>query len=138
MADFILTPERIEQTKALFEEALISTGVHMALLIDEAGNILVDTGDNKGLDTVSLAALAAANFGATCEIARMIGEEDFTLLFHKGKKESVHFSKIGPHLILVLIFGDDISLGVVRLKAAQVAQEIAKIFGSDGRGNGAN
>ncbi len=130
MADLVLSASVLEKTKNQIEEILISAGVHMVLLIDEAGNIVANCGKDQGrVDATSLAALAAANFGATSQIARLIGEDDFSLLFHKGKKDSIHFSRIGEHFILVTIFGDDVSLGLVRLRVAQLAKTIAETFG---------
>ncbi len=129
MADLVLNTEVLDRLKGLIDDHLISIGVHTVLLIDDAGNIIANCGSRSSqLDFTALAALAAANFGATSQIARLIGEEDFTLLFHKGKRDSIHFTKVGEHLILVTIFGDDISLGAVRLRIGRLAREIAQVF----------
>ncbi len=130
MADLVLTTSILEKTRIQIENALIKAGVNTVLLIDEAGNIVVACGHKiDNLDTTSLAALAAANFGATSQIAKLIGEDDFALLFHKGKKDSVHVARIGTDLILVTIFGDNVSLGLIRLRVAQLAKSIEKAFG---------
>lgn len=132
MADLVLTAPVLEEARIQIENALIKAGVHTVLLIDEAGNIVASCGkDTERLDTVSLAALAAANFGATSEIARLIGEDDFSLLFHKGKKDSIHFARVCRNLILITIFSDDVSLGLVRLRVAQLSETIKKVFGFD-------
>ncbi len=132
MADLVLSAPMLERTRAQIEETLISAGVHTVLLIDEAGNIVANCGKNYGtMDVMSLAALAAANFGATSQMAKLIGEDDFSLLFHKGKKDSIHFSRIGDQFILITIFGDDVSLGLVRLRVAQLSKTIAETFGLD-------
>ena len=80
------------------------------------------------IDMSSLSALTAANFGATAEIAKILGEEEFTLLFHKGKSENVYFSAIGDHVILVTLFDDKTSLGVIRLRINQIMEELARIL----------
>ncbi len=129
MPDIVLSTEILEQIRGLIDEQLISIGVHTVLLIDDAGNIIANCGTSESqFDYTALAALAAANFGATSQIAKLIGEEDFTLLFHKGKKDSIHFTRVGEHLILVTIFGENISLGAVRLRIGQLVTEIAKVF----------
>lgn len=99
----------------------------MALLIDEAGNILVSSGENADVDVTSLAALAAANFGATSQIARILGEDDFSILYHKSKKDNIHLSKINGDIILVTVFTDEVPLGLVRLKANQLAKQIQEL-----------
>ncbi|HFC97786.1 MAG TPA: roadblock/LC7 domain-containing protein [Thermosulfurimonas dismutans] len=127
MGVLVLTPEKVAQLEKLLQDYLISIGVSLALLIDEAGNILVSVGENQDVDVTSLAALAAANFGATNQIAKLLGEDDFSILYHKGKKDNIHLSKIRDELILVTVFRDDVPLGLVRLKVNQVAKEIQEI-----------
>ena len=127
MAALILTPEKVNHLEKLLNEYLISVGVNLALLIDEAGNILVSQGNNEKVDITALAALAAANFGATNQIARILGEEDFSILYHKGKRDNIHLSKIRDDLILVTVFTEEVPLGLVRLKVGQLAKELEKI-----------
>ncbi len=129
MSDIVVSAELLGKIRELIDDILISIGVHTVLLIDDAGNIITNCGTPQSqFDYTSLAALAAANFGATSQIAKLIGEEDFTLLFHKGRKDSIHFTRVGEHLILITIFGDNISLGVVRLRIGQLVEEILKAF----------
>ena len=132
MADIILTGPALEQARNQIDESLVQAGVHTVLLIDHAGNVVASCGRKKGgMDMTSLAALAAANFGATSQMAKLIGEDDFSLLFHKGKKDSIHFAKVGQEMILITIFGDEVSLGLVRLRVAELTSNIEKIFGLD-------
>ncbi|HET97094.1 MAG TPA: roadblock/LC7 domain-containing protein [Desulfurivibrio alkaliphilus] len=129
MRDFVLTAGILERTRLALESSLISAGVRTALLIDGAGNILSNCGqDSAEIDAISLAALAAANLGATSQIAKLIGEEDFSLLFHKGKTDNIHFSRIGDELILITIFREDVSLGLVRCRVNDISATILKIF----------
>lgn len=129
MADFILTVEAQKGATALIEDNLIKAGVSSVLLIDGAGNVLANCGDGKNdIDAISLAALAAASLGATSQIAKLIGEEDFSLLFHKGKSGNIHFGRIGADLVLVTIFTDDVSLGLVRCRVTELSQPILDIF----------
>lgn len=129
MQDFILTAEILEKTRNVINSSLIQAGVRTALLIDSAGNILSNCGqDSADIDAISLAALAAANLGATSQIAKLIGEDDFTLLFHKGKNGNIHFGRIGEELILITIFGEDVSLGLVRCRVTDITNTILQIF----------
>ncbi len=127
MGVLILTPEKVSKLEKLLQEYLLKIGVSLALLIDEAGNILVSSGENESVDVTSLAALAAANFGATNQIAKILGEEDFSILYHKGKKDNIHLSKINDDIILVTVFTDEVPLGLVRLKVTQLAKEIREL-----------
>jgi predicted regulator of Ras-like GTPase activity (Roadblock/LC7/MglB family) len=122
--DLVLSKEAINSIIAIIDEDLLRAGADCVLLVDRSGNLIVNRGDPANLDVVALAALSAANFGATAEIAKLIGEDDFTLLFHKGKNENIHFTKVGKGFILITLFGKDISLGVIRLKTAKVTEDL--------------
>ena len=123
-----LDEHQFNQIEHILGEELISLGVTSALLIDLAGNIIVgiDNGDTKH-DLYSLAALAAGNFGTVNAMAELVGEEEFSLLFHKGRRESIHFSKVSDDLLLLTIFGKDISLGFLRLKVTEAIKKIQKM-----------
>ncbi len=129
MADMILTADAVGGVKSIINDKLISENVQTVLVIDGAGNILAHCGqDTDGVDALSLAALTAANFGATSQIAKLIGENDFSLLYHKGEKANIHFARLGGEMILVSIFGDDVSLGLVRVRVDELAADINRIF----------
>ena len=123
--------EQINSIDKILQEDLIEEGVHSVILIDMAGNIISDLDNGKKKhDVYSLAALAAGNFGAVSTMAKMIGEEDFSLLFHKGDEESIHFSKVMEDFLLITIFGSDMSLGFMRLKVNESIGKITKILES--------
>lgn len=124
-----LDEKQFEDIENILTSELIDLGVSCVLLIDLAGNILINLDNGKVQhDVYSLAALAAGNFGAVSEMARIIGEDDFSLLFHKGQNESIHFSRITQDLLLLTIFGSNVSLGFLRLRVAEAIEKIQKIL----------
>ena len=98
------------------------------LLIDTNGQLLADHGDIEGLDLTAFASLTASNIAATASMARLVGEKDFTILFHQGEKDSIHISLVGQRSILAVIFGKEASLGIVRLRVRKAAVEIEEIL----------
>ena len=129
MSDMILTAETQQKAGELIDNSLVKAGVRTVLLIDSAGNVLANCGqDSQEIDAISLAALAAASLGATSQIAKLIGEDDFSLLFHKGKSGNIHFGRIGNELILITIFGDDVSLGLIRVRVSELEKAIHALF----------
>jgi predicted regulator of Ras-like GTPase activity (Roadblock/LC7/MglB family) len=122
---YTLGQKLLEAIEDILRNDLIDIGVHCVFLIDMAGNIIAsfDNGEAKH-DVYSLAALAAGNFGAVSAMAKIIGEDEFSLLFHKGKAENIHFSKILTDFLLITIFGNDLSLGFLRLKVAEAVNKI--------------
>ncbi|HYA02720.1 MAG TPA: roadblock/LC7 domain-containing protein [Syntrophobacteria bacterium] len=129
--DLVLSKEAINSIISIIDEDLLRAGADCVLLVDRSGNLIVNRGDPANLDVVALAALSAANFGATAEIAKLIGEDDFTLLFHKGKNENIHFTKVGKGFILLTLFGKDVSLGVIRLKTAKVTEDLLPVLAGE-------
>jgi len=115
----------LDLIERILVEELINLGVGSVLLIDMAGNVIINLDDGKTkYDIYALAALAAGNFGAVSEMAKIIGEKEFSLLFHKGEKESIHFSKVGEGQLLITVFGKDVTLGFLRLKVAEAIEKI--------------
>ena len=108
---------------------LIEAGIDYVIFMDMAGNTIAkhDNGKNS-LDSVAFAALAAGNFAAVDAMAKLVGESEFSLLFHKGKKSSIHFNKVNDDTILITMFTKDISLGLVRLKVSEAIKQINKIL----------
>jgi predicted regulator of Ras-like GTPase activity (Roadblock/LC7/MglB family) len=125
----ILTRNEIGTLEAIISEKLLDSGAEHVILADLAGNLIVQCGSVEMDDIFSLAAVSAANFAATAEIARLIGEEDFTLMFHKGDKRNVHFSRLAKDYLIITLFNDNVSLGLIRLKLGSAIREMCAIFG---------
>ena len=127
--DFVFAQEQLSAIEDVLKEELMELGVHCVCMIDMAGNIVATLDDDSVThDIYSLAALAAGNFGAVSAMAKIIGEEEFSLLFHKGEKENIHFSKIMTDFLLITIFGKETSLGFLRLKVAESVRKIQRIL----------
>lgn len=126
--NIVITKEDLEKINFYLNKVVSSSLAQSVLLIDRSGQLIAQYGNTMDIDVLSLAALTAANFGATAEIARILGEEEFTLLFHKGKNENVYFTALGEHVILVTLFNDKTSLGLIRLRINQIAEDLLKIL----------
>ena len=117
---------------AAIHDNLITAGLDNVIFMDMAGNAIAKHDNGKShLDSIALAALAAGNFAAVDAMAKLVGESEFSLLFHKGEKLSIHFSKVDDETLLITTFNKDISLGLVRLKVAETIKQINTILASD-------
>ena len=128
--NIIITKKDLEKIDIFLNQMVSSSRAHSVLLIDRSGQLIAHQGNTPGIDILSLSALTAANFGATAEIARILGEEEFTLLFHKGKNENVYFTAIGDDVIMVTLFDDNTSLGLIRLQINKIIGELSEILSS--------
>ena len=133
--NIVITKNDLEKIDHCLNRMISSTFAHCVLLIHRSGQLIshfgqIPGGETPGIDILSLSVLTAANFGATAEIARLLGEKEFTLLFHKGRSENVYFSAIGEHVIMVTLFDDKTSLGLIRLQIHKITDELSKILSS--------
>lgn len=125
----VVSQEQLEQIDKILNEKLIRIGVDCVIIIDMAGNIITakENGKTK-YDVYSFAALAAGNFATVDAMAKLVGETEFSLLFHKGTECNIHFSKIDDELLLITMFGKTISLGYLRLNVVEAIEEIRKLW----------
>lgn len=124
----IIYEEELSKIDALIHKMLKGAEAKCALLVDKDGHLITRAGFTHSLDTTALAALLAGSFASTKEIARLVGEPEFSVLFHQGKKDHIHMCLVGERSILVVIFDDRTTIGMVRLYARETAIELAKVF----------
>src|SRR4051812_2378981 len=114
-------------TQAL-QRFLSDSNARCALLVDRTGQLVATVGEQPKFDATTFATLTAADFSANDQLARLIGENDFNSLFHQGEKESMYLADIARRVILVVLFDNRTTLGLVRLKMKEVVGELAKLF----------
>ena len=125
----VVSQVQLEKIDQILTENLVKIGVDCVIVIDMAGNIITakEKGKNK-YDVYSFAALAAGNFATVDAMAKLVGEQEFSLLFHKGTESNIHFSKIDDELLLITMFGKNISLGFLRLNVVEAIDRIKKLW----------
>lgn len=119
--------ERIDQELDGFLEL---SGATCAMLVDRSGHMVTRRGASMDGSLESVAALAAGSFSATREMARLVGEGEFSTLFHQGSRESLQISAIGDRSLLVVVFDDRSNLGLVRFYAEEATERLTALFAS--------
>ncbi len=125
---FIIYQADSEKIDLALKRLLKGSEAKCALLVDKDGHLVTRQGFTQSLDTTSLAALLAGSFASTKEIARLVGEPEFSVLFHQGKRDHIHMSLVGDRSILVVVFDDRTTIGMVRLYAKEASDDLEKIF----------
>ncbi|MEZ4465979.1 MAG: roadblock/LC7 domain-containing protein [bacterium] len=97
-------------------------------LVDKNGQLLANSGETASMDTTSLASLTAGNIAATGGLAQLLGEKEFAIQFHEGEHDNIHISLVGHRVILVIIFDQRSSLGLVRLRVRKASSELSSVF----------
>ena len=124
----VIHEEDAAQIHQILSRFLGDSGAAEALLIDRAGQLLAMDGVSRALDTVSISALAAAAFSSTCAMAQLLGETEFTVLFHEGIKQSMHVSTVDEQSILLAIFDERTTVGMVRLFAKEASKAVGVVL----------
>ena len=127
-ADLVLYAQDFHVLQGILRRLRQESDASVVLLVDKNGQRIASIGDVDTLDVTSLASLTAGNVAATDGLARILGEREFSVLLHEGDKENIHVSIVGGRVILVVIFGDRSSLGIVRLRVRQASAELGRAF----------
>src|SRR4030065_82283 len=125
---YVIYEEELEHINTTLMKLLKGAEAKCVLLVDKDGYLVTRQGFTHSLDTTALAALLAGSFASTKEIARLVGEPEFSVLFHQGKKDHIHISLVGERTILVVIFDDRTTIGMVRLYAKEMGAELLTIL----------
>ncbi len=110
------------------QDLLRESNARCALLVDRTGQLLANAGEQLQFDPTAFASLTAADFSANDQLAKMIGEPEFASLFHQGEKESMYLADIGRRVILVVLFDQRTTVGLVRLRVKQTVGDLARLF----------
>src|SRR4051812_46636775 len=129
MADtpILLREQQYHQIKAVLARLRMDSSAKVVFLVDKDGQEIASQGEVGNLDTTSLASLAAGNVAATGGMAQLIGEKEFPTLSHEGERESIHICIIG-RVLLVVVFDERSSLGLVKLRVKQASRDLSLLF----------
>ncbi|MFN6195229.1 MAG: roadblock/LC7 domain-containing protein [Planctomycetota bacterium] len=120
--------EDVDQIDNLLSEFLRLSGAKCALLIDKEGHLVTKRGELHTIDIDTISALVAGSFAATKEMARLLGEDEFTAMFHQGERDNIQLSLVGDRTLLTILFDDRTTVGMVRLYAGETAKKLAEIY----------
>lgn len=124
---FILQEHQFQKLKTVLARLCVECAARVVFLIDRDGQPIAFHGDIGDMDTTSFASLAAGNVAATHSMAKLIGEDAFPSVFHEGEKESIFISIIGRSL-LVTVFDERSTLGLVKIRTARGSYDVAAIL----------
>ena len=124
----VLYEEQYQAIQTTVERLYQDSNSMAVLLIDKNGQEIASAGEIEGLDTTSLSSLTAGNVAATGGIAQLLAEKEFTGQFHEGEHTNIHISIVAQRIILVVLFDQRTSLGLVRLRVRKAAKDIQTIL----------
>ncbi len=125
--NMVVTVTDHERFMVVLEKLAREANAKFVFLVDKAGQQIASAGNLDEIDPTSLASLTAGNVAATEGVAQLVGEKEFTTQFHEGKHENLHITVIGKRVILLLVFDERSSLGLVRLRVEQSSPALSEI-----------
>src|SRR5829696_6479890 len=127
-ASWSFTEDDFQAITGSLQRFLYDSNARCALLVDRAGQLVATVGEPPTFDATAFASLTAADFSANDQLARLIGERDFTTLFHQGERESMYLADIARRVILVVLFDNRTTLGLVRLRVKTAVVQLNQVF----------
>ena len=127
-SQLVMQQEDFDKVLAIIQKLVRDANAKGIFVVDKAGQLIAEAGELQGIDSTSLASLTAGCVAATGGLAKIVGEEEFPIHFHQGQRDNLHMSLVGERIILVVVFDDRSSLGLVRLRVKRAGVELAKIF----------
>lgn len=112
----------------VIEEFMRLSGASSVLLVDKEGHMITRGGKPPSFDQDTISALVAGSFSATREMARLLGEKEFTALYHQGERDNIQLSLVGDRTILTVIFDESTTLGMVRLYVTETVRKLEDLF----------
>ncbi len=126
MKDMILFPEDIDRLNVVLEQLTVKANLLLAVLINKDGRLLTYQGSLDKIDTVSMAALVAGNSASTLAIANLMGETEFSAMYHQGKDRHIFIAVVDENTFLCLVFDERTNIDRVKVFARQFDRQIKK------------
>jgi predicted regulator of Ras-like GTPase activity (Roadblock/LC7/MglB family) len=126
----VMYEEELQQINHICDVLHKDSNAKAILVIDKNGQAMAQAGEVDQLDVTSLSSLTAGNVAATGGIAQLLAEKEFAGQFHEGEKTNVHISIVAQRIILVVLFDERSSLGLVRLRVRKASDELTRVLDS--------
>jgi hypothetical protein len=123
-----LQEEDMRALDAAFADFLAKTEAGAVLLAAEGGFLIANYGQSDRFDPTTIAALAGNSFMANLEMARLLGEPQFSSIYQQGEASSVFIQSIDGSNLMIIIFPPFVSVGVIKHYASLARGEVARIF----------
>ena len=124
----VINDRQLDRCDDLLRKLKEVSGSSFLALISTSGQPITTASDDYHPETLSLASLAASSFAATQQLARILDENEFTLLFHEGNALNLHVSQVTDQVLLIVTFGRETQVGKVRLYTQRAIEVLRQIF----------
>ena len=128
-SDFMLSTEAYNQITEVLKELERSTRADLTIFCESNGVAVTHVGNPDKLNLAGFTTLNAANYAATREMARMLGEQEpFKFLFLEGEQNNIYLCNVGFEFLLSITFSKTVALGMVRIYANRAVKKLRGIL----------
>jgi len=127
-SQLVMQQEDFDRVLAIIQKLVRDANAKGIFVVDKAGQLIAEAGEMQGIDSTSLASLTAGCVAATGGLAKIVGEEEFPIHFHQGQRDNLHMTLVGDRMILVVVFDERSSLGLVRLRVKKANTALSEQF----------
>lgn len=124
----VITDKQLDRCDNLLWELKSLVGCSFLALVSTSGQPITSISDESNPETLSLASLTASAFAATRQLAEILNEREFTLLFHEGDSINLHVAQVTDRVLLLITFGRDVPVGKVRLYTQRAIAVLGRIL----------
>jgi len=124
----VIYDEQLAQINALIGRLLKESDAKCALLVGKDGRTITKQGFTRTMDTDQLGALVAGSFSATKRVAELMGEPEFSVMFHQGKHDHIHVSLVDQRTLLAVTFDERTTVGMVRLVSKAISEGLSEVL----------
>jgi predicted regulator of Ras-like GTPase activity (Roadblock/LC7/MglB family) len=124
----VMYEEEFSKINTVCDRLTKDANARVVFLVDKNGQLISASGQTQNIDTTSLASLTAGNIAAMGGLAKLIGENEFPMQYHQGATVSLLSALIGSRVVLVVIFDNRTSQGLVQLRVKKASAELQAIF----------
>ena len=128
LTSLLIGEEDVKHVDSSLERLVLDTGANYAMLLDKSGQVIAARGDTQRQDITALGALLAGTFASSREVARLLKEKDFRVLFQQGVKENIFTELIDEQWMLVVMFDKRTHIGLVKVLAKRATEELSHVL----------
>ncbi|HHS12861.1 MAG TPA: hypothetical protein ENN03_03720 [bacterium] len=127
--DSVLTRRQFDEVLQCLSALARKCRISAVFLVNGSGQILAEH-NGKGPSSAGLAALAAGSYAASREMARLLNETpQFPMVLYEGRNQNVFIASVAADCFLIVVFGRESALGMVRIFTRKTIEELAPVFG---------
>ena len=128
LTSWVVSANETENIEATLDRLVVETGANYSMLLDKSGQVIASSGGTDRQDITALGALLAGTFASSREVARLLKEKDFRVLFQQGVRENIFTELITEQWMLVVMFDKRTHIGLVKVLSKRATDELASIL----------